>query len=707
MGLEETLAKLESKREQPSIIRAAVKHYIRPITTGILTACATSFLTDDLATTIHTGMATGTAHAAINETFRQGHSFLNSWKNRLAYFFAGIKTLTWLPFGGEPTFVITYPTTCAVLGTADALTYYKPTTQAAKAITHYAPPLILTYAAARFGTDAYQFEYGYEYFPIKTFLLNIQTTIQSTALPYLAFLTAAKLLDTPTYQRITTSTRYLANRLLRRHDKARQAVNEQLQRTTDANERRILTIRKSKLSLEEGKLDKALLEAQQALQIQNNKKDDISASHDNDTLSTISKQNPPSSCQEPFWEKMAFSLKIPVHHLIQFIANIIAHHPSKTLHREDAYPLATTHALNGNYDLALHIMKKQEQLLQDQTPTSLFTALLHQHAGSPKTQAAYAYTAALIAARNPELLTTAGTSTRAHIIPPTTHSFLANNFVFYFGTEEELTKQEKTRQNISAILPPNAKTPQLMCKPTQLKNNSFSAYSHENARLLATSKNLQDYHKAARILGIIHARHPQTQPPRDYHATLEERVLALPNPLPALIIPNWHVLWHYIGNDYAYDRDSHGKNYAIANDATIIVLDFKPRQPNHRVIDLAKLINHTPLLSQRYNDQHDIITSYAKESHTKPPTISLQCAAPLIAINSLYFELVQHNEPGFCSTYLTNAEHALTHLFTNHNEEYLRFEHEFNNLKQALTLARNITNFTSACRPTAKFCQTF
>ena len=347
--------------------------------------------------------------------------------------------------------------------------------------------------------------------------------------------------------------------------------------------------------------------------------------------------------------------------------------------------LATHAVMEGNKDVALRILYRAEKQDEKDSPAlSLLIALVHEYTKSSKTRQAYAYAASRVLAQN--MLEPVGASVRAYGIDPQKDSFLSKRFIYFFGTRLVLEKQEQVRQACEGVLDASESIPQPLQLYINLDKTVGSMYHHVSGVSLVESCDPFWYQRTARFLGKAHARLQPCAPQRDYRKTLTKRMTQLPAGIAGILLEHTSPLWHFLGQDLCYDRDSHGKQYVVSD--TLTVLDHKPRPANHRMLDLAKLCEHTTLFGQDLNARHTLFEQYERTSGKRPELMSYLCAVPLVAINSLYFHAVEKHEPGFCKTYISNARHALSLIRRKFSEEYVRFRHSFDAIDGALAVAQ-------------------
>ncbi len=660
MSLESLLAFTKQNREQPSMARGFLKSIVSPLSIGVTAGIATYLLGYESAVPAASFVAGG-VYAALKEIIAHKPSIFE-YKNAIALGTSVLHETAWQQISSDSAtslLPVSYALWYATLSCAHLMKKCLPEYRWIKTVHEHTPVLAASAGCVVFFGCEQQFSYGYEHFPLATFSLHASVAAASSlATASLAGLTL--LLDQGTYKKVTAELTYWVQNVFK-PAAAQKTLETQLSATPDEGVRSVYTQRKALHELARGKAGDAFLTLSKSLTLSREAYDPVGR-----VFTALSR------FRHDFFTPFA-ALGIPFHRVASGITDTT---------------LAAHTVIEGNKDVALRILYgAEEQNKEDCLALSLLIAFVHEHAKSPKTRAAYAYAASQVLSQ--KMLEPLGASVRAYGIDPQKNSFLSKRFVYFFGARADLEKQELIRQACETILD-NSET---VSQPIQLcidlpGKTTGSIYCHVPGISLAESRDKYWYQQTARFLGKAHTRLQPRAPVRDYRNTLTNRIAQLPSCLAVSLLENTPVLWHYLGNDICYDRDSHGKQYIVSD--TLTILDHKPRPANHRMLDLAKLCEHTLLFSHNRNDRFSLFEEYEKASGRRPELLSYLCAVPLVAMNSLYFHLVQKHEPGFCTAYLHNARNALSVIKKSFNREYMRFRNSFDSIDHSLVLAQSI-----------------
>lgn len=662
MGLEEKLSELENEREKPSFWKGFLKTMMSPVGAGLFAGIYAYTLhvqgVCELSDVFLSGVGIGAAVGIAKELI-YGTSPPIQHKNKIVAGAALFHVTVWNSVDAEQDYKLLFCSQYAIwqgcLSTTQLMQQYTLTSSAAQKVRKHTNLLTTIIGGATFSYYGIQFGYGYEHFPAATFSLNATLAATAALLMHTSLIGISTLLDKQTYIRIADEARFFWHYFI--GNKSCAAITILQQETTDLYVKATNAKRIAHIESGQNRMDSALLAL---ADVTKEKK------HAVDLVGRII-STPQRLWQ---WQSSIFSASG-----MQF---------EESLRGAHELSLAIQNVIDENYDFALRILYKCEKYDAQPEAIALLSAIVHDRMKSPKTLSAYRYAAAKVALKT-DLLSNAGKSIRAKTISPETNAFLANNFIHYFGELDMLQKQELVRQQKQKACAENSTVPALVLPPTELLNGAFSTYMFAQGIHLSQSTKQIHFHSAARTLGRFHKLITTTEKPRDYRAVLTERVVSLP--VSSLLLQNWNVLWKYMGNDYCIDNDLHGNQVIISGTDKVYFLDHKPRQPNHRIIDIAKLIAHTGLFSQNHTAQNKLLDTYERASSVRPDFLSLQCAFPIVALNSLYWHQ-KGIEPGFCPQYIINACHALSYIRKNHSAEYEKDAESFQKIEKALNIVK-------------------
>ncbi|MBI4148528.1 hypothetical protein HY490_04515 [Candidatus Woesearchaeota archaeon] len=656
MSLEELLRESERERAKPRRWRGVLKTVLSPVAAAFVTAAygvgSDGGFSDVFVSSVAAYAVAGVARDVL----------FGGWQNIVASVAGMVYGASWQVVDQE-----TMPLTAAsafvgwkvLLSLAGRARQYTVSSPLAIGMQKSAPLLSAVAGVSVAGYFASNFSYGYEHFPVATASLHACLSVSAASAVYMAGVLASLAVDERTYSHVWNAMKYGA---AWSDERALSVVRSTMQGETDPVVKSAWATREALIHSRRGAADDALLALGQVLNEQG-RQIDVAGRVMNSVYVFRHR-----------WLSALYAAGIPVHRF--------ASDASET-------NLAVASAVEGNADLALWIAYALEKKHPEQgAALALLSALVHQGVSSPHSSSAFKYAAlrALLEGVSP-----LGSSRRARRIDPEKHKFLGQEFLYIFGTLDILMREECVRQRVGSVLDSDARVPDLFFPPMVVGEEACSAYRFDKGRLLSKSDRVEDVYRVARVLGTIHAR-VQQQGSRDYRCELSQRLERLPLEVSGEFSAGWDVLWQFVGQDVCADRDSHGDQYQLSD--VVTVLDHKSRPPNHRVLDLAKLLEHRQRFHSKV-ERLDVLATYKQASGVMPPLLSYLCAVPLAAVNGLYWH-VRGTDPGFCESYVESALWAVREVERSYPAEYGRASEKFLRVTQGLERARVLLE--SQCR---------
>ncbi len=186
---------------------------------------------------------------------------------------------------------------------------------------------------------------------------------------------------------------------------------------------------------------------------------------------------------------------------------------------------------------------------------------------------------------------------------------------------------------------------------------------YETGITLDQSRDINEYRKAARSLGIIHRSVKSKKGKRNYRAVLEER-FACPvlDPVRPDLYRAWNFLWEKINGIHHDDQDPQGKNRIVTPDGRIIILDSVDKGETDQCIQLAKLTESSPFFEESVDRRVGVLRSYSMECESiemQPLLEGVLAATPIVAVNAYFYSSQGRADSDMTETYLQNALWAL------------------------------------------------